>query len=72
MIESIIVASIVLAAAAYSGRYLYRSVVATQKSCCCREVCPLARRCHSGLDLCAAEEETLAPRVPATGKNGPR
>lgn len=71
MIESIIVASVVLAAAAYSGRYLYRSVVATHKSCCCTDVCPLARRCHSDLDRCAAEEGSLASREPATGKNSP-
>jgi hypothetical protein len=72
MIESIIVASIVLAAAAYSGRYLYRSVVATHKSCCCTDVCPVASRCHAVLGDCVTEEETLAARARAPAKNGPR
>ena len=54
--ETIFVIVIIVAAAAYTGRSLYRSASAGEKSCGCADGCPISKRCNPESGSCVVNQ----------------
>jgi len=62
MIETIAVVLIVIVAALFTGRSLYRSVQSKRQACACTEECPLAEGCDPDAGVCAVDASALRDR----------
>ena len=54
--ETVVLIAIILLAAAYTGRSLYRKASLGKKSCACEDGCPISERCRPEDSKCVIHE----------------